>query len=150
MNELIRLGAVPRASATDALITATEERLATRFPPGVADFYRLADGTEQPTPKWRWNFFPLAGLNRLTEIREGCNSLCLYGQSERIAVKSLVMLCDVLIDWPTYAFGADPDSTHYGHFFADQGGEGWRVASSFNEFVDIFVAESDETMLNCR
>ena len=141
---------MPRASATDARITATEERLATRFPPGVDDFYRLADGLSNPPQKWIWNFFSLAGLTRLTEIREGYDYLCLYGQSERIAVKSLVMFCDVLIDLPTYAFGADPDSPHYGHFFADQGGEGWRVACSFNEFVDIFVAESDETMLNCR
>jgi hypothetical protein len=149
LDELIRLGGVPRPPATVAMIEATEQRLSTRLPPGMADFYLLCDGLETPTTEQIWDFFALANLERST-YRNADKHLSLYTEPNKFLNRSLVGICDVLIDLPTYVFCADADDSNYGHFFADQDGQGWLVASSFDEFIEVFLRDNGTTLLNCR
>ena len=133
------------------MLQDAEQRIGFRFPPDISNFYRLCNGLEVPTSNWMWNFPPIECVTTLFEYC--CHShgqLALYGSNAEVLTHSLVVFCDVLIDAPIYAYCADDRSEWFGHFFADQGGTGWHVADSFFDFVNVFVDESEEVLLNCR
>jgi SMI1 / KNR4 family (SUKH-1) len=150
-DELIRLGATPNPPATAAMIADSEQRLGIRFPPAIAEFYRVCDGLSAPTSEWTWDFFPLERVERLSDYRRHAyDQLALYNSTHKVRTASLITFCDVMIDAPTYAYCIDESTDTFGCFFADQGGDGWRVSDSFSQFVDVFLAQNDDLLLSCN
>ena len=119
------------------------------LPPGWAEFYRLGDGAWAATNRWAWNFDPLERLAKSSDLAPAEPTFT-PNEGTRLPTPSLVRFCDVLISAPDYAFVCDPAHADFGLVVAAQGGEGWRVAASFAEFVAVFVAESDLCLLNCH
>ena len=149
IKKLIALGASARQPATQSQIVEVERRLGCSFPGGVKDFYQACDGVEHATADWIWDFFSLERVVERTIERRRAEHLRISGEL-RLSYRDLICFCDVLIDAPTYLFLGKPADEKFGHFYADQGGEGWHVADSYEAFVDIFVAEHDQILLNAR
>lgn len=127
-------------------IDDTEIALSASFPAGIRDFYLRCDGIGEPTEQWWWDFFTLSTIVERTNQRRAHPTLALEDGSS-IPYTDLVCFCDVLIDAPTYLFHANPHDPKFGHFYADSHGEGWLVAESYEEFVQVFSAEHDEILL---
>ena len=147
LAKLLELRATLRPAPSAEAVATAEETLESRFPDGVRDFYRCCDGVEDATAEWIWDFFSLQRMIERTLDRRENESLLLYG-GERLPYRNLVCFCDVLIDAPTYLFCGDRDSSNYGRFYADQGETGWLVAGSYEEFVEVFLLQNADILLN--
>lgn len=148
LAKLLELRATLRPAPSAEAVAKAEETLQSRFPAGVRDFYRCCDGVEDATAEWIWDFFSLERMIERTFDRRELECLRLYG-GEGLPYRSLVCFCDVLIDAPTYLFCGDSNSSDFGRFYADQGSDnGWLVAGSYEEFVQVFLQKHGEILLN--
>jgi cell wall assembly regulator SMI1 len=147
LPKLLELKATLRPPPSAAAVAEAEETLRCRFPGGIRHFYECCDGVENPTAEWIWDFFSLQNMAERTAERRKHQSLLIHG-GETLSYQSLVCFCDVLIDAPTYLFCADEASGNYGRFYADQGYEGWLVATSYEEFVEVFLLQHNQGLLN--
>jgi len=97
--------------------------------------------------EWIWDFFSLRSLIERTLQRREQECLVI-DKTEKLPYSKLVCFCDALIDSPTYVFCADPGSSNYDQFYADQGYEGGLVADSYEEFVQVFLLQNGAILLN--
>lgn len=149
VDKLVGLGATLRKPASPGKVVATERKLQCRFPAGVCHFYTTCDGVSDPTADWIWDFFSLDVVVERTNEPRKLEYLAM-DDGKRVPYHTLVAFCDVMIDAPTYLFCGDPSSDHFGHFYADygdQGYNGWKVADSYEKFVELFVANCDDIHL---
>ena len=148
INKLRDLGAILRPPTTPSSIADVQRRLGCSFPQGVSEFYNSCDGTIGATTEHLWDFFSLEQVLDRTQTRRAAFTQFTTYDGEIIHFGDLLCFCDVLIDAPTYMFCGNPDDRRFGFFYADQGGQGWFVADSFDAFVQVFVAENSEILLN--
>ena len=146
VDKLLSLGATLNNPATSAEITTAESTLQCRFPDGIHDFFVVCDGVSDATSDWIWDFFSLNALVERTAERRKAEYF-LTDSDERLAYRDLVAFCDVLIDAPTYLFCGNPSNPKFGKFYADQGCDGWKVADSFEDFVQLFLSRNDDVLL---
>jgi hypothetical protein len=146
VDKLVSLGATLRKPASEDQIIGVESRLQCRFPNGVREFYRTCDGVDDATSEWIWDFFSLRTLLDRTAQRRASTYLTL-DNGDTLPYADLVCFCDVLIDAPTYLFCANPANQWFGAFFADQGYDGWKVADTYENFVNTFVLRNDDVLM---
>lgn len=139
--KLVELGATLRPPASEDAINKAQTMVGSEFPAGIVEFYRACDGVQNATSKQIWDFFSLQTLvQRTLERRE--REYLLVDEDKKVPSRELVCFCDVLIDAPTYVFSA-----RTGQFYGDQGGTGWLVADSYEEFVQVFLSRNDDALL---
>lgn len=146
LDKVVALGATLRPPAMERQIGKAEHALQCEFPEGIRDFYRRCDGVGHPTSERMWDFY---SLDRLVEstLQKRSASVLTLDAAEELPYASLVCFCDVLIGAPTYLFCATRGDSKFGSFFADQAGQGWLVASSYEDFVRVYVAQHDNVLL---
>lgn len=145
ISEIVRLGGTMNQPSASECISEAEARIGCVIPSDFKAFYLAANGTSSDTDHWSWHFFAINEIQNLCSYRNPDYLLKLDTQS--IAGNKLFTFCDVLIDAPTYAVVGDPAREDYGSVYADDTSEGWFVAGSFAEFVNVFMAKNDDILL---
>jgi hypothetical protein len=137
------IGGIPAQGATDLEIAAALTRLSCPLSPDLRAFYKYANGLSEVTNDGVWDFYPLRRL-----ARSLYSEPLLLPTGEKISRSSLIRFCDAGIEAISYAFCGDCELPYFGHIFADEPRESWRVASSFDEFIEVFLTSENNMLLN--
>lgn len=143
LAKLRLMGGVPAPGATDQEITATLQRLDCSVESTLHAFYKHSNGLSKATDDNFWDFYALSRLTRSPHS----GPLILPGGQE-ISRSSLIRFCDGGLEAVSYAFCGDPELPYFGHIFGDEPMNGWLVAPSFAEFVEVFLSKADNLLLN--
>ena len=136
-------------------VSDTEITLEARFPKGILEFYQFSNGVKENTQELDWHFYSLEHMiNRTTAYRKQ-HSIILY-EGEVLPYRDFVCFCDVLIELNIYVFCGNPESVNFGKFYGiqedihDNKSYGWLVANTYEEFIQVFLRQNGEPILEMQ
>ena len=147
LDKLSELKATLLPPPSEGEVTDAEKVLKSNFPSGIREFYRSSNGVQQTTENDHWDFYSLDKmLDRTMAYREQ-DSLVLDG-GENVPFKDLVCFCDVAIELNSYFFCCNQQSSTFGRFYGSTQELGWFVANTYEEFVEVFLEQNGDLILN--